>query len=200
MKSSFEPVPLTAPEPFVPLDALEPELTCEPTSVEVSPEAWVNAPEPEVLAPDPGPVIAAVEALEQGLAALGETRREESRRYLWGALDVAVALAERILERELSLHPSSLHPLVERAIERLDQPDTVEIALAPDALALADEVADADLSPLETRHGVKFVADPELMCGEARVVAGPSSVDLRLQSLLSMLREELVPDWEQETR
>ena len=117
---------------------------------------------------------------------------------MWGALDLGVALAKRILERELSLDPEALHPLLERALEHLDGAGPSEVRLAPEDLQRSREMAGEVLSRLGSREDVTFAADPQLAPGEACVQAGASSVDLRLDSLLSTLREELVPVWEQE--
>ena len=194
MKCSFElvPLPATASSAFVPA-AGHASAAAERVESEL--------PAPPVVAPavrDLAPLREAVQALESAAAELHQAQREENRRWLWGALDVAVALAKRVLERELSLDPAVLHPLLERAVELLGESEPIEIALGPAALALLEDDAADPLESLRQRDDVRFVPDRTLGVGEASVNNGASSVELRLDVLLSMLRDELVPEWEAE--
>jgi flagellar biosynthesis/type III secretory pathway protein FliH len=173
-----------------------------PTTAAGPLQAPEPAPERSTPAPDPA-AVAANEALSQAVRALEsaieESRRaqlEERRRWLWGALEIALALARRVLERELAIDPAALRPLIERALELLADSGPVEVALAPASLA----VLESDLArPEGGPHGgsqLRFRADPNRGAGEARVRAESARVEVRLDSLLEMLRQELVPEWE----
>jgi hypothetical protein len=204
MKSSFEakPLPAESRSGFVPAlvaDASTPaterlELPSPPLE-SLEPVAQTVPPPP--VAPDPTPVLEAVAAFESAALQLREQQREEHRRWLWGALDVSVALAERVLERELSIDPAALHPLLERALELIGEDEPIEVALAPAGLESLGGALNETIEGLRERCGVSLLSDSRLAAGEARVSSGASRVELRVETLLSMLRDELVPQWEQ---
>jgi len=223
MRSSFEAKPLPVSprraESFAPAaapgarkaerfdahDRVQPEApAAEPQTVEAAAQPVEAEPPAQETAAQCGPdprelaLDAAVEALASAAESLRDARREEAEHCMRGALDVALALARRVLERELSVDPSALLPLVERAVELLAEARPLRVALAPEAL----EVLESRPEPLAAlpKDQIELVADPALARSEARVRGGASRIEVRLDSVLGMLRDELVPLWEAEVR
>ena len=138
--------------------------------------------------------------IESALAALDEAARgwrEVEARELEavrdGIVELALAIAGHVLERELSADPAAFAALVERALQELMVPSGARIALSPADLERVQSAAAEPCRALAECWSAELVADATLAAGEARVEAGEAQVDLRLESLLARVRAELAP-------
>lgn len=130
----------------------------------------------------------ALDEAARGITALRRGYWLENRKIL---VALAVAVAERIVRRELATDPDALAPIVERALSALGDASPVQLRLAPAVTeALADGRA-VDLAALAAEHGLRVEADPRLSPGDARVLAERTSVDARLSESLRRIAEEL---------
>jgi flagellar biosynthesis/type III secretory pathway protein FliH len=202
MKSSFEPVPLHgfADAAFVPRSRAERVLP--------DPEPVVVESESESSAQGDGEAAAqaqaeAIEALRAAVAGFdlaveeaGRIANLQQRRWLNDALEFGFALARHVLERELTLDPEAFHPLVERAADLLRPGIPLEVALPSQSFALAKTHASEPLEAIRRKHEVTFREDSSLGVDEARVSGGASSVDVGIERMLALLRDELSTDWE----
>ncbi len=191
MRSSFEAAPRLPRPPF----KREPLGAPPPAPAPGKPEA--PAP-PSAAAADPAPVDDAVKALRAGASALQRAAaelqgaREEDRAWLRSAaLELGVALAERLLERELSLRPDALRPMLERAVALLKDQGPLRIAISEaDHRALGSGEAPW-LAEVQQTSGAALEPDAGLARGEARVFAGSAHARVDVDSMLACLREEL---------
>lgn len=134
----------------------------------------------------------AAASLEEAARALGALRRTYLVTHRIALVDLAVALAERVLAREVHVDRDALAGVVERALTLLGDVDPVRVHLcAGDLEAVRAGLAPA-LERLATENGLTLEADPNLRPGDVRVLAGASRVDARLGECLQRLREDLV--------
>jgi flagellar assembly protein FliH len=138
----------------------------------------------------------AIVALESAERAFAAERRDYLRAQRRALVELAIAIAERILMRELRADPAALVALVERAIDALPEAsrdEGVALHLAPsDHDALAHGEGDA-VARLAQGGAVRIVSDPDLAPGDARVRAGATTLDARRAVLLERVREALAP-------
>jgi flagellar assembly protein FliH len=138
------------------------------------------------------------EALESAQAALTRAARtlDDERRGTLQAqretvIELALAVARRILEREVSAGLDGLEPLLERALALLGKSGPVVLYLAPADL----ETLRAGGAPALEQLGEKVLAgieaDPELRPGDARLSAGSAGVDASVDTILAHFRSEL---------
>jgi len=182
-----EPAPAEAPEPAAapPAPPLEEQLAQAREEGRAEGRAELPWQEAEALG-------RAVAALEQAGAALGELRRGYLRSQRRALVELALAVAGRLVRRELSSDPEALAGAVERALEELD-PDgeePVSLHLAPAERTLLERDP-AIWERLTGVHGLRVEEDERLEAGDVRLRAGRSQVDARVDELLRRVREAL---------
>ncbi len=134
---------------------------------------------------------AATGALEQAVRALTALRRDYLRSHRRAVVDLAVAVAERILVREVAGVPDALAAMVSRALESIEEGEPLRVHLSPRD---AETLAAADPAPLTglRNEGLEIVSDDELCDGDVRLRADVTEVDARLGALLARVREDLL--------
>ncbi len=135
---------------------------------------------------------AATRLLEAAARELAESRVEYLRAQRGALVELAVAIAERILDREVSTDPAALVASVEAALDAVpdEEPAVVHLAPADHASLCAGE---GEAPAVLARHGVEVAADAALAPGDVRVRAGAARVDARRERLLERIREALLP-------
>ncbi len=104
------------------------------------------------------------------------------------AVRLAVAVARRVLHRELSVDPESLLGVVKAAFERVDARDVHRVRLNPqDVPALEKRLAAGGLPPR-----IEIVADPGLERGGVIVETNRGSIDASVSSQLKEIESGLV--------
>ncbi len=133
----------------------------------------------------------AAEALERGARALGVLRRDLLRAHRHAVVELAFAIAERVLGRAVRADAEGLADRVAEALEILPegQPETLRLSPADVETLRAGEAG--RLARLAEEHRLEIVADPRLEPGDARIFAGRSEVDARLGEILDRLRAAL---------
>lgn len=130
-------------------------------------------------------------ALEQAVRALDDERRADLRAQREMVIELALAVARRILEREVAARLDDLEPLLERALPLLAQAGPVVLFLAPGDLETLRSGGAPAIEKLAGRALEGVVADEELRPGDARLSAGNAGVDARVRTLLAQFRAEL---------
>jgi flagellar assembly protein FliH len=117
------------------------------------------------------------------LEALAKTKsmlRHEAEQEL---VKLALAVARRILYRELSTDPSSIEGIVHAALQKLQQREVSRVRVCPQAVAAVR----AALERVGSRSGLEIVADPGLATGamlfETSVGELDASVETQLQEI-----------------
>ena len=130
-------------------------------------------------------------ALEQAVRALDDERRADLRAQREMVIELALAVARRILEREVAARLDDLEPLLERAIPLLAQAGPIVLFLAPGDLETLRSGGAPAIEELAGRALEGVVADEELRPGDARLSAGNAGVDARVHTILAQFRAEL---------
>jgi flagellar biosynthesis/type III secretory pathway protein FliH len=99
-------------------------------------------------------------------------------------IDLAAELAQWMLGRELALDPSLAVAQVSDAVANVISDEEVKVFVAPELV----DVIESNWHPAQS---ASVHADPTLLRGELRVVAGVSTADLRWAVALERAREAL---------
>lgn len=130
-------------------------------------------------------------SLEEAARALGGVRRDYLMAQRRALVELALAVAERVLGRAVAADPDALVAVVERALAQLGADEPVRLRLCAGHLETLELGLAPQLARLAAEHGVRVEADRELVPGDVRVFAGRSQVDARLEECLRRVRDEL---------
>lgn len=136
--------------------------------------------------------------MQTALPALGQlVQLLEQERHAWlrqwedNALRLALAIAEKIVRREVANQPDITMALVKEALELAAGSQSIKVHLSPqDHAALGKQVAEvarnlARISPSD------IVADPAVTAGGCVVHTEFGNIDQRIESQLKRIAEEL---------
>jgi flagellar biosynthesis/type III secretory pathway protein FliH len=123
---------------------------------------------------------ALADARDADLAALAELGR--------GSLDVAAAIAERVLGALASSEIARLAPCLEEALRALPPAAARSLALAPEDLASLRAGGAEALAGFAERNALALRADATLARGELLLESGAASLELRWQSIVERIR------------
>ncbi|MCG8590752.1 MAG: hypothetical protein MJE66_15785, partial [Proteobacteria bacterium] len=132
----------------------------------------------------------AATALADAAYRVGQLQRNYLREQRHALIDLAAAMAERIVRRELTLDREALSAAVGRTLEALPEGGAVEVSLAPSDLETVQRGEGSEWMPDWGRHAT-FRADETLQPGDMRAVATQTRVDARVVDLVARLCEEL---------
>lgn len=136
----------------------------------------------------------AVRVLESSARALTELRQDQlaaNRRFV---MDLAVAIAEKVIGRAVRTDPEVLASLVERALTPLGDGGTVELSLSSEDHETLTSRLTHTLERLRRDFDIEVRPDPALLPGDVRVGQGRAEVDARIAELLRRVREDLDDD------
>ncbi len=131
----------------------------------------------------------ALERLQAELTAQRDAIALEAERHL---VELAVAIARRLVRLQLALQPEALQEIVQQALTKIGRADAAVIRVHPDALGRLDREA-LQLTP--AAQGVRWIrleADPQLQPGECIVATGQRLVDARIDSQLDWIEQALL--------
>jgi flagellar biosynthesis/type III secretory pathway protein FliH len=128
-----------------------------------------------------------VERLSASIAELSSMRNRLRKQAEGDLVKLSIAIARRILRRELAVDPLAVQGIVSAALERLEARDVSNVTLHPDHER-------ALRAYLET-HGISTVqitADSSLQKGDVRFETGGGTLDVSIESQLSEIERGLV--------
>jgi flagellar biosynthesis/type III secretory pathway protein FliH len=125
-----------------------------------------------------------ISSLDEAVSELKSSWAQQSLADRQALIDMAAELAQWMLGRELQHDPSLVVAQVNDAVASVVSDDEVKVFVAPELV----EVIEANWHPAQ--HA-SVLADPSLLRGELRVVAGVSKADLRWADALGRAREAL---------
>jgi flagellar assembly protein FliH len=131
-------------------------------------------------------------AFEKLVAELRDARQAWLDHWEKSAVGLSVAIARRVLRRELTRQPDVALDLVREALELAAGSDRVRVVLSPaDHESLGPRVADLakELSGLGT---VEVAADAAISPGGCRVETRFGQIDQQFEAQLARIEEELV--------
>ena len=126
--------------------------------------------------------------IEQALAGARDADREALAALGRGSLDLAAAIAERVLGALASSEIARLAPCLEEALRALPPAAERSLALAPDDLAALRTGGAEALAAFAERNALALRADATLARGELYLESGAASLELRWRSIVERIR------------
>jgi flagellar assembly protein FliH len=121
--------------------------------------------------------------LAQAIEELAKTKRKLRQEAEQELVKLSLAVARRILYRELSTDPASIEGIVHAALQKLQQRETSRVRVWPAAVPAVR----AALERIGSRSGIEIVADAGLMTGailfETSVGELDASIETQLQEI-----------------
>jgi len=132
-----------------------------------------------------------IETLEKSLESVARLRRDLLRDSRETSVELALAIAERLVRRQITLDPAPMIDVVKRAIEAMPDESKLRVALSSDDFEVLQLGLSEELAGFGAESGVVLEATAELGRGDVRVHGDRGGVDARLPSLLQRVREGL---------
>lgn len=133
-------------------------------------------------------VRAALERLTQSVAGVDEYRSRLYRQTEVDAVRLSVAIARRVLRRELTVDPSAIEGLVSAALQRLQSQETCRVKMHPDYIPSLS----AAIERMGMSAKVQVVADPAQEPGSAVFEMPRGNLDASIDSQLREIERGLV--------
>jgi len=130
-------------------------------------------------------------ALDQLVAELTRARDEAAARYEEDIVELALAVAARLVRKESSLGSETVRQLLREVLPRLNGVREITISVHPDDLAVLQD----DLHALAARAGraqVRWEADPAVTRGGVFVQTDRGGVDATVETRVTRLVESLL--------
>ena len=133
-------------------------------------------------------VRAAVQRLTESIAGVDEYRSRLYRQTEVDAVRLSVAIARRVLRRELTVDPSAIEGLVSAALQRLQSQETCRVKMHPDYISSLS----AAIERMGMSAKVEVVADPAQEPGAAVFEMPRGNLDASIDSQLREIERGLV--------
>lgn len=130
-------------------------------------------------------------ALDDVVGQLAAAKGEWLQHWRASAIQLATAIAERIVRRELTKDPTISETWLESALRLAAGSSELTIRLAPDDLEHLRGHAEKLSESMNGIGEARFVADPAITPGGCRVETRHGSIDQQLEVQLDRLTEEL---------
>jgi len=181
--------PGMAPDPAHPLQTRIAELELEMTKrVGEARETGYSEGEAAGKAQGEDEVRSAVQRLADSITAVDEYRSRLYRQTEVDAVRLSVAIARRVLRRELTVDPSAIEGLVSAALQRLQSQETCRVKMHPDYIPSLS----AAIERMGMSAKVEVVADPAQEPGAAVFEMPRGNLDASIDSQLREIERGLV--------
>jgi len=130
-------------------------------------------------------------ALERAISAMEKARRDWVSQWESQAVHLAVAIAERIVRRELKEDPVIQSRYIHEALELVPMGQRVRLRIHPDDQEALGRPASQWLEPLLQRVSAEIVPDPTVSHGGCVVETEHGLIDQRIETQLARIEEEL---------
>jgi flagellar assembly protein FliH len=121
-----------------------------------------------------------VQRLSQSIAEVAGLRARIRRETEADLVTLAIAIARRVLRREVSVDPDALQGLAKAALERMQARDVCRVRVHPDhATSMRNHLSDLGVPP-----GTEIVADTALQSGDLIIETRRGDLDASLESQL----------------
>jgi len=130
-----------------------------------------------------------LQSLRQMLAELESFRQRESRNLETELVALALAVARKVVGREVALRPDIVAHLMHEAIGRLEHAGPLTICLNPADLERLSDGSSPALKGLAEPGRVRFEADASLSVGGCFIESEAGDMDARLEQRLRVVEE-----------
>jgi flagellar assembly protein FliH len=133
-------------------------------------------------------VRAGIQRLGESIAGVDEYRGRLYRQTELDAVRLSIAIARRVLRRELTVDPSAIEGLVSAALQRLQTQETCRVKMHPDYIPTLS----AAIERMGMSAKVEVVADPAQEPGAAVFEMPRGNLDASIDSQLREIERGLV--------
>ena len=95
-------------------------------------------------------------------------------------LKLSIAIARRVLHRELTLDPESIEGLIRVALEKLESRELCRVRVHPDQESAIRNA----LERFSNSHKVELIPDPPLQCGDVLFETAHGNLDASIEAQL----------------
>ena len=134
-------------------------------------------------------IVPVLQSLRQILAELESFRRRESQNLEKELVELALAVARKIVGREVEVRPDTVAHLLHEAIGHLAHAGTLTIRLNPADLERLSDVSSQVLNGLTDPGRVRFETDASLSVGDCFIESEAGEMDVRLDQRLRVVEE-----------
>jgi flagellar assembly protein FliH len=134
-------------------------------------------------------VAAALAALEAAVASVGELRDATAEAVERDAVELALAVAEKVVAGTLAVEPERVLDVVRGALRRLSERRRVTVLVHPDDLELVRVAADGFAGELGGIEHCEVQAERRVLRGGAVVRTDEGQVDASVETQLARARE-----------
>lgn len=130
-----------------------------------------------------------LQSLRQMLAELESLRRRESRNLETELVELALAVARKVVGREVAVRPDTIAHLLHEAIGHLEHAGALTVRLNPADLERLSDLSSQVLNGLTDPGRVRFEADASLSVGGCFIESEAGDMDVRLEQQLRVVEE-----------
>ena len=132
-----------------------------------------------------------LQALRQLLTELEALRRREARHLEKEAVELALAVARKVVGQEIAARPEDVASLVRDGIRRLEHAGVLTIRMNPADLERMSDVPSQLLDGLADPGRVRFEADASISAGGCFIESEAGAVDARVERRFQVVQEAL---------
>lgn len=136
-------------------------------------------------------VNAVVPALRAAVDGIQAAKAEWLAHWEKSAMDVATAIASRVIRREIKRTPEVTLALVKEALELAAGSADVQLRMHPDDLEILGQKVERLAAELGRLGDAKIVADPSITPGGCRIDTRFGTIDQQIESQLARIEQEL---------
>lgn len=133
--------------------------------------------------------LAALQSAADQLNAQRDQWLEQSQRE---AVQLGIAIAERLLRRTLNVQPDAVFDLIRSALDWSSSPDHLRVRLHPEDAELVGVATEK--RSFEANRDVEFFSDDSLARGDCIVESPNGQTDARLDVILQRIADELLAE------
>jgi flagellar assembly protein FliH len=123
------------------------------------------------------------------LAELEALQRRECRHFEKELVDLALAVARKIVGREVAVNPEAVAGMLRDALSRIEHAGSLSIRMHPDDLQRLADVQPRLLEGLADPARVRFEADPAISAGGCFIESEAGDIDARLEHRFRVLED-----------
>ncbi len=131
-------------------------------------------------------------ALEQVIRAIEKARGDWAAEWEGRAVHLAVAIAQRVIRRELSLDPQIQTGYIREALDLAAGGQQVRVRIHPDDREALGKLAGQWLEERLARASAELIADPTVSHGGCVVETQHGKIDQQIETQLARIEEELI--------
>jgi len=130
-----------------------------------------------------------LKSLNQMLAELEALQQRECRHFEKELVDLALAVARKIVGREVAVNPEALTGMLRDTLSCIEHAGSLSIRLNPDDLQRLADVQTQLLKGLADPARVRFEADPAISAGGGFIESEAGDIDARLEHRFQVVED-----------